>query len=144
MLVKEYSDDFELMVVEIKVAGREVRIIAGYGPQENWPENERIPFFIALEEEICKAEMLGKSIIIQMDANSKLGPEIIELDPHCQSNNGRILAGIIERHGLIVVNSMKQKCQGVITRRRVTTDNIEESVISKIHTNKVCEDKTWH
>ena len=103
--------------------------------QENWPENERIPFFLALEEEICKAEMLGKSIIIQMDANSKLGPKIIEKDPHCQSNNGHLLAGIIERHGLIVANSINEKCQGVITTRRVTTENIEESVIDFVLIN---------
>ena len=98
MLIKEYSEEFELIVVEIKVANKEMRIITGYGPQETWPEKERMPFFLALEEEISKAEMLGKSIILQMDANSKLGPEIIELDPHSQSHNGRILANIIERH----------------------------------------------
>ena len=129
MLIKEYSDDFELIVVEMNVAGKEVRIISGYGPQETWKENERMPFFLALEEEICKAEMLGKSIIIQMDANSKLGPEIVQLDPHGQSINGRILSGIIERHGLCVVNGLKDKCSGLITRRRITKQSKEESVI---------------
>ena len=37
-----------------------------------------------------------------MDANSKLGPDIINLDPHSQIQNGRVLVGIIERHRLIV------------------------------------------
>ena len=31
VLIEEYSDQFELIVVEIKVAGKEVRIINGYG-----------------------------------------------------------------------------------------------------------------
>ena len=72
MLVQEYSDKFELLVVEIIVAGKEIRIISGYGPQESWTEEDKMPFFISLEEEIHKAEMLGKSIFLEMDANCKL------------------------------------------------------------------------
>ena len=74
MLVKEYTDDFELIVIEIALDKKEIRIITGYGPQENLNEDERLAFFLALEEEVVKAEVLGKSLIIQMDANSKLGP----------------------------------------------------------------------
>ena len=73
VLINEYSEDFEIIVVECKLGGKEVRIITGYGPQENLAECDRIPFFLALEEEINKAEMEGKSIVIQMDDNSKLG-----------------------------------------------------------------------
>ena len=80
MLIKEYSEDFEIVVVEINVGGKEIRIISGYGPQETWTEEERMPFFLALEEEINKAELLGKSIVIEMDANSKLGPNYIKQD----------------------------------------------------------------
>ena len=95
MLIQEYNDEFELIVVEIAVSGKEIRIITGYGPQENWTEDEKMPFFTALEEEINKAEKLGKSIFLEMDANSKLGEEFIKNDPHSQSQNGRILARII-------------------------------------------------
>ena len=35
-LIQEYSEEFELLVVEIKAGKREIRIISGYGPQENW------------------------------------------------------------------------------------------------------------
>ena len=129
MLIEEYNDTFELIVVEVNVSGKEIRVISGYGPQENWIEEEKMPFFIALEEEINKAEMHGKSIFLKMDANSKLGPEYIKEDPHGQSQNGRILSGIIKRHKLIVVNGLEDKCTGVITRRRVTKDSIEESAI---------------
>ena len=49
--------------------------MSGYGPQEGWKDEEKMPFFVALEEEISKAHMAGKSIIIELDAISKLGPE---------------------------------------------------------------------
>ena len=42
-LIQEYSDEFELLVIEIKVSNKEVRIISGYGPQECWSENDRTP-----------------------------------------------------------------------------------------------------
>ena len=128
VLIKKYAEDFELVVVEVKANTKEIRIISGYGPQESWPVAARMPFFNALEEEIVKAELEDKSVIIEMDANSKLGPTIIPGDKHQQSDNGRILAGIIERHGLIVGNALS-KCEGLITRRRVTKDTIEESSI---------------
>ena len=88
-----------------------------------------MPFFLALEDEIVKAQLLGKSLVIQMDANSKLGPDWITGDPHNQTQNGQILAGILERHNLVVVNSLTEKCSGLITRRRVTINRIEESII---------------
>ena len=129
MLIQEYSDNFELLVVEISLSNRDIRVISGYGPQENWPEEERMQFFVTLEEEINKAEMLGKSIFLEMDANSKLGSEFIQNDPHSQSQNGRTLAGIIRRHEMVVVNGLRDKCTGLITRKRVTKDGTEESII---------------
>ena len=60
-------------------------------------------FFIALEAEIVKAELAGKSTIIQMDSNSKLGNEYIPNDPHPMSPNGKLLAAVIERLALLVV-----------------------------------------
>ena len=140
VLIQEYSEQFELIVVEVNISGRELRIISGYGPQESWPEEERLPFFLALEEEINKAEMLGKSIVIQMDANSKLGTEFVENDPHVQSPNGHILSEIIIRHGLIVGNGLKTKCTGLITRKRVTKEATEESVIDFVIVSSDIED----
>ena len=34
-LIEEYDDEFELPVVEIKLKGKQIRVISGYGPQEN-------------------------------------------------------------------------------------------------------------
>ena len=129
VLIEEYSEKFELLVVEIKVAGKEIRIINGYGPQENWTLEEKMPFFVALEEEVSKAMLEGKSIILELDANSKLGTKYIKNDPHAMSPNGVILSGIIERHDLIVANGLSQKSSGVITRKRSTVHRTEESVI---------------
>ena len=49
-------------------------------------------------------------------------------DMHAQTENGKILAGIIERHGLVLGNSLKQ-CSGVVTIKWITTNGTEESVI---------------
>ena len=131
ILIEEYSCDFELLVIEIQVANRDIRVMTGYGPQENWSEVERMPFFMALEQEIVKAELAGKSILIEMDANSKLGSKYIPGDKHIQSENGKILAGIIERHSLVIGNSV-EKCKGLITRKRITKNAVEESTIDYV------------
>ena len=127
-LIEEYSDSFELLVVEIETQNKSVRVISGYGPQENWEEEKRLPFFITLEKEIDKAELAGVSTIVEIDANSKLGKENIDGDPHDTSPNGVLLADIIKRHNLILGNG-NIRCTGTITRKRVTKDRIEQSVI---------------
>ena len=106
--------------------------MTGYGTQESWLEEERTPFFIALQQEVVKAELQGKSMIIEMDSNSKLGPQIIPNDPHHQSVNGKLLSGIIDRHGIIVANGVANKCVGLITKRRQTKDTLEESIIDQV------------
>ena len=139
MLITEYNKDFELLVVEIDISKHKIRIVSGYGPQENWSEQDRLPFFLALEEEVIKAEMDGKDILIQMDANSKLGPEMIKGDPHIQTPNGKLLAQIVKRNDLKVINGIQSKCKGIITRRRETKDNVEESIIDFVITNDILE-----
>ena len=129
ILIEEYSEDFELLVIEIKLGGKDVRIISGYGPQENWKVCDKKPFFKALEDEIVKANISGKLVYIEMDANAKLGPDVIEGDPHQQSENGKLLHDIITRHGLIVMNSVRAKCSGKITGKRVTKKVNEQSII---------------
>ena len=52
VLIEELSEVFELLVVEVSKGDKEVRIISGYGPQENWKVDEKMPFFRALEGEI--------------------------------------------------------------------------------------------
>ena len=78
-------------------------------------EKDRLPFFEALESEVSAAELEGRSVVISMDANSKLGTQYIEGDPHAQSRNGRVLANILERHALILLNGLQKKRVGIIT-----------------------------
>ena len=129
VLIKEYNDTFELLVVEVNVANKNVRLITGYGPQENWDINERTPFYTALEEEIAAAELQGRSIIITMDANAKLGPDFIAEDPYNQSPNGKLLAGLVSRHALCVANGLTEKRKGSITRQKNTVLGVQKSII---------------
>ena len=34
VLITEYNDPFELIVIEISIAGKEIRVLTGWGPQE--------------------------------------------------------------------------------------------------------------
>ena len=70
-------------------------------------EEKRLPFFIALETEIEKAELAGTSIIIELDTNSKLGRAYIANEPHDISQNGTLLADIIKKHYLTLGNGKK-------------------------------------
>ena len=45
VLVEEYSDNFEIIVAEIKVANKNIRVINAYGPQECCTRDENMPFF---------------------------------------------------------------------------------------------------
>ena len=103
ILIKEYNETFELLVVEVTTKTTPIRVITGYGPQENWNEADRMPFWVALEEEISSAELNSRSVIIQLDANAKLGKSYIKGDTHNMSVNGKVFSGIIERHALIVL-----------------------------------------
>ena len=132
VLISEYTETFEMLVVQIRVDGREIRVITGYGPQENQKSDKVMPFFSKVEEVIVSAKLANKSIIIQLDANSKLGKNVIPKDPKDQSPNGAVLADIIDRNALIVANSLETKCSGVITRRRTTEGRVEESVIDYV------------
>ena len=115
-------------MVEIETDKKCIRIITGVGPQENWEETKRMNFFIALEAEVVNAQMAGKGVVVEMDANSRLGSSYIPNDPYTMSPNGKILASIIENNALIVANG-SNKCKGVITRRRITKERKEESCI---------------
>ena len=129
ILIEEFCGDFELLIVEITISAKKVQIMSGYGPQECWPLEKRLPFFEALESSITKAVLAGKSVLISLDAKSKLGPSWIPKDIHAQSPNGKIMAGILDRYALIVANGLEGKSQGIITRHRTTVDIIEKSTI---------------
>ena len=129
VLISEYSTLFELIVVEIKIANKQIRVITGYGPQENFSPEEITTFYTTLEEEIASAELTGCSVILAMDANCKLGTQYVPGDPKEQTPNGKLLAGIVDRHAMCVANGLTTKRKGVITRERHTVNGIQRSVI---------------
>ena len=73
--------------------------------------------------------MNDKVLYIQLDSNSKLGPEWISEDPHKQSANGKLLSDLLEWNALSLINGIKTKCVGKITKRRITKKVKEESII---------------
>ena len=76
--------------------------------------------------------MEEKSIIIELDANCKLGKGYVPNYPKPMSGNGKIMAGIFNRHALCVANGIRGKVTGTITRKRITKDNNEKSVIDLV------------
>ena len=84
--------------------------------------------FIALEAEVIKAELAGKSVVIEMHSNSKLRTNYIPNYPNPMSQNGKILSKIIDRNALIVANG-SVKCVGNIIRERRNKQRTERSCI---------------
>ena len=100
------------------MGSKDVRVISGYGPQENWNLEEQKSFFRALEGENIKAKSNDKLVYMQLDAHSKLGPNIIT---HYQRVNRKFLAEILQqKNAIYVINSVKEKYSGKYTRRRNT------------------------
>ena len=129
VLVSDGSDeDLEILVVEGEISDRKCRFINGYAPQEYSKIDHRIQFFARIEQEVLMSLLNGCMVCIQMDANAKLGPDVVKGDPHPRSENGELLLGVIERNNLVVCNA-QDICKGVITRRRTTVKSLEESVI---------------
>ena len=127
-LIEAENENPDLLIVQVKMSDKNVRLINGYGPQESETICEKMKFFTAFESAIISAKLNGNLICAELDANSKIGMENISLDPNHISANGRILMEIVVRNGLIVVNSTG-KCFGTITRIRKTTHSEEKSVI---------------
>ena len=73
---------------------------------------------------------------MSLDANAKLGPQVIPNDPHGQSANGELLLGILVRNNLIVCNGT-DLCVGLLTRTRKTINREEKSIIDFLI---VCEE----
>ena len=113
-----------------------LRIINAYGPQEDDDFEDILNFWQEFEGEIIRPTEAKCLVMIELDANAKLGNRVIKDDPHKISNNGKVLLDIIERQNLIVTNSL-DICKGKITRERIFENKIERSIIDSI---LVCED----
>ena len=126
------STESEILVIQTKIDQTDLRIINAYGPQELDAEKENIfRFWQDLEKEVISAKDQNCGILIQMDANAKVGYEVIRNDPNQLSNNGRVLLELVERQQLSILNA-NELCEGVITRHRKTVIGEEKSVIDYV------------
>ena len=102
---------------------------------------ERMPFWIALEEEIAAAEINGRAVIIQFDANARLGKQHIKNGPKEISENGKVLAGILDR-------SQKRQniCDNLFVMNAITNEakqQIENACDVGVYDIKKCHDNLW-
>ena len=74
-----------------------------------------------------------------MDARAKVGRDVIESDNHETSENGKLLLSFVKRQNLKILNTFK-KCSGTITRKRVTVERTEESIIDYLITCDILAD----
>ena len=88
------STESEILVVQTKIGGLDLRVINAYGPQELDSEKENVyQFWRDLKKEVILAKSSNCKILIQMDANAKVGCEIIRNDPQFPVQQWRIIAG---------------------------------------------------
>ena len=128
-LVREGDDTTEAISVQVVAGKLPIRVVLGYGPQENAKKDIKDKFWKFLEEEVIKTELEGHGLMLQMDGNLHSGPDLMKNDPNPQNKNGKMFMDFLERNPtLIVVNSL-QVCEGLITRKREVQGKIEESVL---------------
>ena len=91
--------DVEIMVVQFEIIEIKLRIINGYGPQEDDDASRIKLFWHTIETEVEFAMEEGCLIIFQCDANAKVGYSVVKGDPNPMSSNGKILLDLINRKG---------------------------------------------
>ena len=55
VLIEAANDECEILVVQVKLGASKIRIINGYGPQEDDPFDKRLAFWQAVEQEVVAA-----------------------------------------------------------------------------------------
>ena len=59
-----------------------------------------------MEVEVIRAKCDGCYVLIEMDANAKVGERVIKSTPHNITNNGKIMMDIVEQKNLTIANSL--------------------------------------
>ena len=121
----------EILTVQIEINNRKLRIINAYGPQDDEIQQVKLNFWLGMEEQIISANNSNCMILIQMDANAKVGNIITHNPSNFTDSNGRKLLELIERNGLMMLNSHK-KCVGAITRYRATKNKTEIAILDYV------------
>ena len=127
--ISEGDDNAEVLVVEVDISGFKIRCVGGYGPQEKEKAEKKKSFWDKLSADVEDALENETGFILQMDGNLWAGSEIIKNDPNPCNNNGKLFKDFLSKYPhLRVVNSL-DLCQGLITRKRITTKRTEIAVL---------------
>ena len=70
------NDDTEVMSVLVLVGDIPIRIVVGYGVQENASKEKKEKFWDFIEKEVIQAEQEEQGLIIQMDGNLHAGENL--------------------------------------------------------------------
>ena len=135
-LIREGDDTTEILVVQIILENMAVRIVAGYGPQENAVKEKKDAFWESLEEETCAAEAECQGLVIQIDGNLHAGPELIKSDPNNQNINGKLFMKFLDRNPALVVANTLPICEGTITRTRKVENRTENAILDFLIINE--------
>ena len=127
VLISE-DNEAEILVVQAKIGNLNCRFINAYGPQEYAKSDEKLRFYSKLDQEIKNAKLFDCLICLELDANAKIGCEIIKNDPNKISGNGEYFLEFVKNNNLVIGNA-SDLCEGTITRSRKTVNGHEKSVI---------------
>ena len=127
--ISEGDDDAEAITVEIWIEGFPIRLVCGYGPQvyDKYPRKEK--FWAYLNAEVLNATNNGAAFVLQMDGNLWAGKGILKNDPKDQNQNGKYFEKFLQQNPHLTVVNALQLCNGNITRRKITKNAIQETII---------------
>ena len=103
--INEGDDGTEVMSVLVVVGNVPIRVIVGYGVQENATKEKKDKFWEFIEKEVTDAESEEQGVILQMDGNLHAGEGLIKDDPNPQNTNGKLFVEFLQRK--CVTNSSK-------------------------------------
>ena len=71
MLISTNNEEAEILTVQMEVNKMKIRLINGYGPQDDDSLQNRLNFWLGLDQEILSAKSESCLVMVQMDANAR-------------------------------------------------------------------------
>ena len=137
----ETNEDVEMLVVDSSLPVGSIVLINAYGPQESDTILTKVKFWGSLQKEVERAKEEGKMVLIQMDANAKIGNKFLKRNPKNEtSSNGKFLIDLVRSNKLVICNN-SDECRGIITRQRYAKEKKEGSILDYII---VCDEPSEH
>ena len=110
---------------------KKIRVGAIYAPQENvTPNNELKIMYEDIREQIKLGKEEKQQILILGDFNAKIGAAI-EGNKTQVTKGGRQLLKLANKEDMVILNTVKEKCKGVLTR----VQREEKSIIDYVLTD---------